>query len=73
MVITRKKKRLLAVKGFIARQRLTVELSLREGTVAIRNDVGPICRGAGNGCGKENRTLLKQGMNLLGGHYRIPR
>lgn len=68
-----KKKCLLAVRGITTRQRLAVELSLRGGTVAIRNGVGPICRGDEIGCGKENRTLLKQGMNLLGGHYRIPR
>ena len=44
MVITQKEC-LLAVRGIIIRQRLAVELSLRGGTVAIRNGVGPICRG----------------------------
>lgn len=44
MVITQKEC-LLAVRGITTRQRLAVELSLRGGTVAIRNGVGPICRG----------------------------
>lgn len=56
-----RKECLLAVRGITTRQRLTVELSLRGGTVAIRNGVGPICRGDEIGCGKENRTLLKTG------------